>query len=86
VNGRSSQSIGDIGVRRTNPKCWNKETGTGSYGLAFSGGWEGERKIYPDMLQWGVISVRAQATPNVTHPAKLLCSNYKINSRASKYL
>ena len=37
-------------------------------------------------IQWGVISVRAQATPNVIFFAKLLRSNHKINSMALKQL
>jgi len=41
-------------------------------------------KVFPRYIQWGVISVRAQTTPNVIFFAELLYSNYKINSIALK--
>lgn len=37
-------------------------------------------------LQYLVKSVRAEATPKMTPPAKILCESHTIDSRASKYI
>jgi hypothetical protein len=50
-----------------------------------NGSWEDSHEVSKGHLQsGGVISVRAQTTPNVIFFAKLLYSNHKINSRALK--